>query len=221
MKFCFCSIFLQILMRCFKQLIIISLEVNLGIYFGTLVTLHVICDVIGIALYLSKNPRWRPCVFFFTVSDFEVLPGRFIFENVGNKPENDWTKFEWIFIVRVYELVKRGWNSETSLKKALPNWNSYKYCHVYKKRDSFSNLEHLFVVFELRNIYKLFCFYMSISSIKLISLLLYASLPVYQVTFQYILLFWKYGPLVFPPPSTSPYARPTIRAEQKQNVTFF
>ena len=61
-KFCFFSIFLQILTTCFKQLAILSLKkVNLGTIFETQVTLHMICDVIGIVQYLSKNPRWRPC----------------------------------------------------------------------------------------------------------------------------------------------------------------
>ena len=70
-------------MRCFKQLIIISLEVNLGIYFGTLVTLHVICDVIGIALYLSKNPRWRPCVFFLLCQTLKSCPVDLYLKTLG------------------------------------------------------------------------------------------------------------------------------------------
>ena len=53
MKHCFSSIFLQILTKYFKQLVILSLEVKLGIFFETYVTLHVICYVIGIAQCLS------------------------------------------------------------------------------------------------------------------------------------------------------------------------
>ena len=52
-------------------------------------TLHVICDVIGIAQYLSKNPRWRPCICTDSVSNFEGFPGKFAFENVGNKSAKD------------------------------------------------------------------------------------------------------------------------------------
>ena len=52
-KFYFLSISLQILTKYFKQLLILSLEVNFGILFEIQVTLHVIYDVVGIAQCLS------------------------------------------------------------------------------------------------------------------------------------------------------------------------
>ena len=57
----------------------------MGHFLGTLVILHVICDVIGIAQYTAflKNIRWRPYVF--TVSNFEAFASKFVFENAGNK----------------------------------------------------------------------------------------------------------------------------------------
>ena len=44
-KFCF-------LTKHFKQTVILSLEIIYGAFFGTLVTLHMICDIKGIAQYL-------------------------------------------------------------------------------------------------------------------------------------------------------------------------
>ena len=82
-KYCFFNIFLQILTMYLKQRVILRLEVNYWIFYGTQVTLHVIYDVIDIVQYFSKNPRWRSCIC--AVSNFQGFSGKFVFENVGNK----------------------------------------------------------------------------------------------------------------------------------------
>ena len=53
--------------------------------FGTLVTLHVICDVTDIAQYRSLKIQGGGHMRLCTVSNFEVFPSKFVFENVGNK----------------------------------------------------------------------------------------------------------------------------------------